>query len=341
MTGFQPEVLRDIIASNTTIVENSRSYLFTCPRCNKSKKLYIRKSDGIFRCWRCAEVDGFKGKAEWALYELFGIHPSVTRPLLYGETAEAPEGMVLHIDLLDWYGDEDEEPVYCTLPAIEWPLNTYGPNDKRFAKAQGYLDSRGITKEVAVKYDIHWSPKEQRVLIPVVVDGLLRGWQGRYIHPSVWYTDDGEKKEVPKILSTDGLFGGGTFMFQDNLIGSDHIVLCEGPFDALKADLCGGNVASMGKGVNDRQLAFLRESGASKLYLALDPDAADDISRVARSMDEMELFLMTPPSAGKDFGDCTPEEVLESYKRAERISPTRLFFHLDLSGTGITDISCN
>jgi len=330
--GFEPEVLKEYIDANTSDVHQSGvSYIFTCPKCEKSKKFYVRKRDGRSICFKCGETDGYKGNAAWALRELFGLPYAETYPRLYGEEMVYKEGHGLDFELVDFFGDEDELPEYeCPLPVMKWPLDFYSADEKPFVKALEYLEGRGISLELARKYDIRWDPTGQRVILPVKVEGKLRGWQARYVHQTEWYTEDGVKKEILKILSTNGLTGGGVLMFQDNLIGSEHAVLCEGPFDALKADLCGGNVASMGKGINASQLALLRQYGIKRLYIAFDPDADDDIMRVAKEMGDMELYLMTPPNGKKDFGECTLEETHEAFKNAEPFGPSKLFVYLEM-----------
>lgn len=332
ISQIDPSVLRDLITENTSdFSENSVSFIFTCPRCKKSKKLYIRKRDGAFVCWRCAETEGFKGRAERALWELFGIPYGDSVPRLYGLDAEVPEGSFLEVELVGLWGEgDDPEDEGCGLPPTFWPLDSVPVDSPAFGPAERYLAGRGISRELAATYDLRWRPSERRVLIPVVVDGLLRGWQGRYIDRPEWEREDGTKVIVPKILSTEGLTGGGALMFQDRLRGSNHAVLTEGPFDALKAHLCGGNIASMGKAINTKQLDVLRSSGIERLYVAFDPDAGEEFSRVAFEMSHLDTYLMVPPDGKKDFGDCTLEETFEAYKKAERLKPSRLFVPVNL-----------
>ena len=39
--------------------ETSKSFIFNCPLCNGKDKLYVRKNDGRFRCFKCATDNGF------------------------------------------------------------------------------------------------------------------------------------------------------------------------------------------------------------------------------------------------------------------------------------------
>jgi hypothetical protein len=69
-------------------------------------------------------------------------------------------------------------------------------------------------------------------------------------------------RKIPKILTTGPR--DTVLMFQDRLATSDHAIICEGPVDALKCHLVGGNVATMGKVVSSRQIEIIKGSAASR-----------------------------------------------------------------------------
>ncbi len=164
-----------------------------------------------------------------------------------------------------------------------------------------------------------------------MIDGQLVGWQGRICGPTEKIDSaTGRTYRVPKALTTlQEDIQSHYVMFGDNLTTSPHCVLGEGPMDALKADLCGGNVASLGKGVSQSQLHWISER-VSKLYIALDPDAGPEIMRVVRDASAlgMETWLMVPPKGKSDFGECSFEETYEAFQRAVRIKPTTLVINL-------------
>ena len=116
-------------------------------------------------------------------------------------------------------------------------------------------------------------------------------------------------------------------MFNARLLNSDHCVLAEGPISSIKAHLCGGNVASMGKDVSDTQLNIIKNR-VSKLYLALDPDATTVIERVCRQLHgEMDVFLLMPSDGYEDLGKMSPEQVFEQFKKApSAFGKTSFFF---------------
>jgi len=109
----------------------------------------------------------------------------------------------------------------------------------------------------------------------------------------------------------------------------------EGPVDAIKFHLCGGNVASCGKIVSDKQLEVILESGVRKIYLALDPDAMPEMRELAKKVD-IPVFVIKVPKeteerclrSGKkaDFGECSYEEAANAFSNAEEISNTLMVF---------------
>lgn len=331
-SSFNSKALHEIL-DDAGLLHNDRSrtsYILTCPRCNKSKKLYIRKKDGRFVCWRCRETDGFAGRPEYALTELTGMSISTIRQRLYGFARAEEGGDTLDITLDDFFeeGDEIDEDAY-EFVSIPWEWDCYRIDQPEATKGADYLAARGISMEVALQYDLRYQPRRRRVLFPVVTGGRLLGWQGRYISDTLAVNDLGELVETPKVLSTREIPRDRTFMFADRIVGSEHAVLCEGPVDALKAHLCGGNVASMGKAVSQAQINRLRNAGIKRLYFALDPDAASETGRLVRELaDDLECYWMVPPKPYKDLGEMPMEQVYNLFRNAERVFGDRLFVFL-------------
>ena len=316
--AFDPAALRHIIeAGDQSFKENSVSFIFDCPLCG-SEKLYFRKSDGQFRCWKCAESVRFKGRAQWGLAALYGGRADDWQRLLEGE-----QGLRGRLDIVleDPWGD-DEEVLDIREPLVnwEWPLLSVGADQLEFEPGRQYLRSRGIGEAMIQKYSIRYSPAENRVQFPFVVDGQLVGWQGRLCGPAeILDTLTGQYRKLNKVLTTiqDGV-QGRHFMFGDSLKHAKHAVLCEGPVDALKAELCGGNVASLGKAVTQYQLDYLGYC-VDSLYIGLDPDAVEDISRLVRDKRMgLKTYILPPPKGCKDLGEAEPEAVYEGFRTARQ-----------------------
>lgn len=312
---LDPDALKFFIEkSGVVFTQNAISYIFTCPRCTKQKKLYLRKVDGIFRCFKCYETENFHGKPEYALAEIYGLDINHVREAIYNLKEKKFTGF-LDLTFIDPYSNDDFGEIEdVELPEVTMPSDIIDFNDDKFTDGAKYLFKRGLKPEHIIEYGIKYHPVWQTVVFPVIADKKLVGWQERSTVSDFRYTLKGFKKEK-------------ALMFQDRLTDSPHAVLCEGPIDAIKAHLCGGNVASMGKGVSEAQLDIIKDK-VKKLYLALDPDAPEMMDRICKSMhDYMEIYILLPPKGRKDLGECTFEEVYEQFLNAPKYTG-QLFLHL-------------
>lgn len=331
--AFDAATLAKIITSGgVQYRQNAIAWIFSCPRCLKKDKLYIRKRDGRFVCWVCKETERFSGHAEWALRELYDIPLKELQDKLYGGDIpdQLSNNLVLEFD--DIWQEGDNDTIDSPTIGVMWHPEFVGPHQSAFADGARYLHSRGLTIQHVLDYDIRYHPAERRVIIPVKVGDTLIGWQARYIGATEQEDPEtGYVRKIPKILTSDSLrdSGGQYLMFQNRLVNSPHAVLMEGPFDGLKAHLCGGNTVSMGKAVTARQIETILSYGVRTLYLGLDPDAGEEIARLLHDAYQFdEVYLMQPPAHREDHGAATPEEVLEQKERAPQLSRGALIFSL-------------
>jgi hypothetical protein len=326
-------------AAGLSYKQNSVSFIFDCPRCRKKDKLYIRKRDGRFVCWYCAEIDGFQGRPEFALADLTATPIVQIRKALYGAEAVYGKAEFLAIDIGDFFGNDDEIDVDAEqIPTMRFPYGDYYPIDHPHSKkGLAYLEGRGISLEIAREYHLRFSPLKKRVVFPVEIGDRLVGWQERLITPvEYWNEEKEEVVKIQKVLSSKGIPTAQTVMFANRAIGSEHVVVCEGPIDAIKAHLCGGNICTMGKAIGHgqvqtirnperltpRDIGQIRHSGVRRIYLALDPDAADETTRLIREFHtDAEVYLMQAPKPYKDLGDMPFEAVYDLFKSAKRVSP--------------------
>jgi hypothetical protein len=331
------KILREYLAtSGLSWRESGTSYIFTCPRCQKAEKLWMFKATGRFICFYCAEIDGFKGRPEFALADLTGLPLGQIRRDLYGDNLPPAELALDGADLEDWYGldaAEAEVPDLTALQTMLWSPDCY-PLDHRLAeRARDYLRGRGIGADVGHAYDIHYNAAQTRVCFPVAYRGRLYGWQGRAVGPTEFTDPEGNVRSVPKVLTTPGLNKDQTVMFADRLENTDQIIVCEGPVDAIKCHDCvpapgrsAGNVATMGKAVSSAQVNLFRYSGALRIYLALDPDAVAEIQRLVRDLSGYaDIYWMRVPRPYKDFGEMSFEGAREAYLKAEPVTEHTAF----------------
>lgn len=335
MQGCDPAVLAQVIKDaglrhgNTSI-----SYVFDCPKCGGKKKLYIRKRDGRFVCWVCKETENYQGRPEYALADLLGVPVKVISSKLYGGS-HVPVELYLDVRIDDFFGDDDEVDEDATeLPSLFWPLDYYPIEDAHAARGAAYLEGRGISATMAAVYDIHYAPIERRVVFPVAAGGELYGWQGRLVVPHEYVDEAGILQKGLKIKGSTGLPRERLVMFADRLKGLEHAVLGEGPVDAIKAHYFGGNVSPMGKAVSPEQVRLLLRAGVKKLYLGLDPDAADEVMRLVRdNFDDVELYQLVASVHGAkekaDLGAMTFDEVTDLCRGAEKVKAGQIFVYFD------------
>ena len=321
--SFEPRVLDEIIRnSGLSYKENRISYIFNCPRCCKKDKLYIRKVDGRFICWWCAAKEEFQGRCEYALAELLAEPYKEIKLKLYGmETVEATVFWAPNIK--DFFGDNDEiDEEAFEIVKVNWPLDFYQIDNPKSLKGAEYLTNiRGIPTSLAKQYGLRYSPTNRRVYFPVEYDGVLCGWQGRLIIDNKRWDSRLERfVEFPKILSSTGIPRERCVMFSERLKKAEHAVLSEGPVDAMKAHLCGGNIATMGKVVTRSQIDLIRNCGIHKIYVALDPDAAEEAGQLIRSVDDVEFYNMISPNDSIDLGKMTFDDVHELFKSAKKMN---------------------
>jgi len=296
-----------------------KSWIFDCPRCGKKNKLYIRRSDGRFVCWYCAKIDGFEGRPEYALRELLGLPLEDLRFKLYGIGLSAG-GSFIEFDLQDFWDDDEEDPTVDDDPLIPvtFPYHFYDLDHPFSKKGREYLEARGLPANLCREYDIRYSPIQRRVIFPVKMGGTLYGWQARTILPGV----------EPKILTSDDLPRDRALMFYDRLRGSPHAIIVEGPVDGLKCHLVGGNAVTMGKAVSRAQVRLVVESGVTRVYLGLDPDAAEETARLVRDLYGIDVYVLEPARGYEDLGDMPLEGVVEQFHGAQRVTAGHLFLYV-------------
>ena len=339
-----PEKLREFIeGQGLSFKQNSRSYIFDCPRCKHTQKLYMEKRNGKFKCFFCASTDRFQGRAEFALADLALMPLKEVRAFLYGAnfTGTAIE---LDIQLSEFFGEDDVVDVDAVdVPRMAFPLDYYEITHRHAQKGVEYLASRGIDLELAKEYHLRFAPTERRVIFPVELGDRLVGWQKRIIIPTkVWNEEQERYNETAKMLSSKDVPTAHVVMFANRMVGSEHVVVCEGPIDAIKMHKAGGNIATMGKSIGQgqiktlrdperltrQQVSVLRTCGLKRVYLALDPDAARETARLVREFSDLETYVVRPPRGAKDIGELSLDEAYQCFLNAERVGAGNLFIHL-------------
>lgn len=332
-----PEKLVDTIKElGVGYKTTSNSFVFNCPECGGKDKLYMHRKKGFFKCFKCGEENGFMGRPEFALVKMGDLRLPDLVEKLYGISFQFDEMIKIEF-LYDPFDYDslytDEEPLPPVEP-IHFPVDFYGFGRAEFKPGLEYCAFRGVTIEQIKKHNIQYSPKQNRVIFPVWYGNQLFGWQGRYIKDLVVRRANGDiAYKIPKAITSTNLTSGRLLMFHNNTIGTDQIIVCEGPITALHAEWApgGGAVATLGKQVSRHQIKAIAEHAGSKIYLALDPDAATMSGRIYNTLSELcpskKIYLMYPPAGKKDLGDCTKEEVIAAYDNATLLESHYIFHY--------------
>lgn len=328
-TQVDQEALRSLVEGSGLLPrQNGRSWRITCPKCGKSK-LYIQKKDGRSKCMKCG--DDFKGWADFVLAEVLQRPKDELTTFLYGrQAATRSEEPITFVDHWEEWTDDDEILLEEEAPLpgpVFWGPDQITLDRPGAAAAREYLRGRNVSVKLAMMYGVRYDQHARRICFPANVDGIMRGWQGRTIDKCDYYNEDGQEVHIPKVL-TVGELAGKVVMGQDRLIGSEHGILVEGPFDMMACHRCRGNTATMGKSYSEAALRIYRRSGIKRLYCGLDDDASERIMKLARDMSSyVELFRLKTPPGREDLGASSPGEVYEEFMTAKRMTTASIFVY--------------
>ena len=305
--------------------ERPRTIFTTCPGCDQDDKLSILKDGGSTICYRgSCSFGGPRPFIEWVMLTK-GCDRQQAINLVYGEPDQPIEQGGLKLNL----SRPDKQGVREMLQPIPWPPPFALTLDKSdAAPGAGYLANRGVAPELAASYGITYDIASRRVVFPVVMNMFVYGWQARAIDPVA---------PGDRMRNNPGFQRARCVLFLDRLQPGKPAIIAEGPFDALKFHLCGGNVSTMGKNVSSEQLALILARRPSAIYLALDDDAAAEMRDVAKRVSIPVFRVRVPETAvercrqvGKkaDFGECTMEECMQAFRDAQPFGMLSTAIHL-------------
>ena len=304
--------------------QNARSYIFDCPACGGSKKLYIEKESGRSVCFKkkSSKCPGAGSRITYTLSLLSGISIEAVKREIF-------DLVVQLTDEINVSFEDNDEVERKELKAGSLPLDVHFIQMSGAEEGVEYLNNRGISKDVAKKYKILYSPVMRRVLFPVIIGKTLYGWQGRAIDK----VDKGSRMHNMK-----GDWRSRTLMFYENIVDKKFAIIAEGPIDAMKFEQVGHFVATMGKEISNDQLELLRKSKIEKIYLALDRDAFDKIERIRNNVTNamngktMKCYIIEVPEHRGDFGECTFDECKKAFQSAKEITGDEIFASIEIKG---------
>lgn len=284
------------------VMSGGTFYYVNCWNCGKSK-MFIHNNEykGFHRCWVC----GHKGD----LFDLISHYDQIDRreaiQFVLGNHIElgAKQEDELLFEFKTWSRESKREKNKEIQLAGNVKLLTSIPESECYH----YAEIRGITREMMKKFHVHGSDGLKRIFFPIYEDGMLVGWQARAINDWI----------QPKLMSSTGFKKSLCLFNYDNVKMSESIVIVEGPIDALKAHKH-NSVALLGKSMSNEQFLLIQSlPHLKKVYIALDPDAAENARELgSKLVSHFDVHMVNLPG-NTDIGDCDEEEV-DYYIRISR-----------------------
>jgi len=277
------------------------------PRCHDHKmRLYVNLRTHRWVCFNC-EGKGRSGVSfvKWVL-----DCDDVRAARVIMESAARPS--------LWRADDEDEQPRRqraSDMPEIPWPPNYRPlrlPADERSQPYWDYLiNERHLPPTLIRKYEMGYCRRGQyrnRVVIPVYIFGVRRGWVARTIIGNV---------QKRKYLNPMAAHTGRLLFNLDAVVanGSERVVLVEGVFDALRIPDLG--VCTFGNKLSQDQIRMLVLSGIKRWVFAYDGDAIENAERYSGSVpSNIECFRAVLPN-GTDPGNAPMTVLSRAIREAE------------------------
>jgi hypothetical protein len=307
----------------------SQEYMLNCPLCGgHNLRWNPTRGQGMggWVCWNCKTsgntlylVQLFERVAlEDAIAYVMGEYNGGDAQLELTDIARMPEVQV------------SQMPKLQRLPTMHWPSASV---DARYhPSVRAYLHGRGVDDAMIEQWQIRAGTRgreKNHVIFPVFMDGGLVYWQARaawdpppHLTPEqkkAWVKATRYRKTLNPINAMPGIpraTAGEVLFNYDRASRAGHVVICEGPVDAIKVGPHA--VALLGKGT-DTKVARLRRMGARRytVYLDRGEEERAKAEQIAADLAGWaEVYIATPP-ARHDPGSLTPEQNANVVERAE------------------------
>ena len=255
------------------IIRRGETYISCCPFCNdKRYRLAVNHRYDVED-----NQTGYKGRELWKCYNEECQHEPKNREKLQdmleatiGTTFKAAFYSIRVPAPIIRIGPPKLEP--CEFPGLLIPISELS-NDHHAAK---YLIDRhfdlqelyaewGVSYAVSVPMRSRGAMSQDRIIIPVLSDGVTVGWQARYVGELDWKKEGIPKylTYFPKSLAVYGL---------DAAKDADVFVLVEGVTDVWRYGR--GAICGLGKGLSPTQVQLVADAIGDR-PLILIPDSND------------------------------------------------------------------
>ena len=250
---------------NNPIDRNGNVY-FHCPLCNhKNKKLTINIEKNLYNCFVCEE----RGRSLSRLMIKTGNHAAAK--LLTNKTST--------LDINNLFGEAEVKEPKKTVVMPKGFVPIFNNMNKVFFKAPlDYLYKRGFEPNDILKYDIHYSILEQRVLFPSY-DELenLNFYVSRSIRPDETFKYKNATTAKRYVI------------FNEHLVEWDkELFLVEGVFDAIISRK--NAVPLLGSSIGEEFKLFRKIiKHKTPIVIALDADARKKALYIAGKFEKFDI----------------------------------------------------
>jgi len=274
---------------------NNRGYIpIQCPFCGgNTYRGGLNPVKGFYSCWFC----GFHGLNE--VIPLLTYRQWHEIELQYKDTLNQRDLYLLK------NSDPIERPTQLKLPDRTEALNT---------RARKYLEARGFDSyELERLYDLqstdHLGDYNFRIIIPIYFKNVLVSFTSRD------YTGRSELRYY-SCKNTDEIINHKDLLYGYDLVPTDHVIACEGPFDKFSLGIHA--VATFGTGFKTSQINLLSTFRKITLIYDAEPDArrkcdilGDRLSGLGCEVDCIYLKEGDPGSLKRDEARQIVKEIMD------------------------------
>lgn len=285
------DILEIFLGESKNGLSDDGQIQFNCPACAEDNcvpegdgkfNLEINLIRGKFRCWACEHINGMSGKLS-NLIKRYGNSDLLARYREEVNNIKQSKQYEMFFVENNLMFEEDEEFIVA-LPEKVYDFLFDGNNKE--LKALEYLNSRGITKNMIIKYNLKYTdfycPNphfRNRIIIPSYDKfGILNYYTGRD------YTGKSQRKYYNFENSERK-----TLIFNEKFINWDgDVVLLEGPTDHLVVP---NSIPLLGKVINQDFYLFqcIMTKSTQKIIVFLDNDATADALELCRRLSCFDL----------------------------------------------------
>ncbi len=288
---------------------NIAAHCVFCGSDDKSFHLGLSLTDGRWACWRNdSHRSGDPAKLVMALLGCtYADAKAITGDSSPLPTQDSLSDLSLRLKTLD--SSETKAKTIVKMPEDFRPLGSDRPTHVawNYLKTRGFQDAdlNCVVKayELMVGFEGMW---KNRIIFPILVEGKLKGWQGRSI----------SQTSRLRFLTEPEDAKNHVFNYDLADLGGNILVIVEGLFGCLKVDYYGWPsairaCAVMGLQVKSTQIAEIYRLAPKfkKLLLLFDPGAEGQVANLAS---KLSIFNPVIGNLGSLSGpdDLAPDQVV-------------------------------